>query len=155
MTWTGAGNGRAKYLPPSECLNQCWLITSEILKNTSRYDWNKYENSSHQTQLNILWNSGLFADEGINNFNQILDTTYLSVPWIKATSVEEIRGNSREQISEDRNNINIRSEIHLSRNLAKSRLLLASFSIDKSFWNLALSTAVILPCSAQNFRKIC
>ena len=42
----------------------------------------------------------------------------------------------------------------LNSNLAKSRSFITSFSVVQLSWNFPQSTAVILPCSEQNFKTI-
>ena len=48
----------------------------------------------------------------------------------------------------------IRTKFILKQNLAKSRSSIIYRSVVKSFWNFEQSTAVILPCSVQNFKTI-
>ena len=48
----------------------------------------------------------------------------------------------------------VRTKSALSWNLAKSRLPTCGFLLEEFFWNFAQSTAVILPYSVQNCRRI-
>ena len=45
-------------------------------------------------------------------------------------------------------------ELILNSNLFKTFLFITSSTVAQSFWNFAQSTAVILPCSVQNFKMI-
>ena len=48
----------------------------------------------------------------------------------------------------------IRPKLILNSNLIKSHSSITTVAVIESFWNFAQSTAVILPCSAQNFKRI-